>query len=308
MTWQTARSAIGALTLFPGVLAAASDAFVVPRLEAQAGYEHNRLNLSSQGEGSPFWQAGPGLDVIALGLKTETALLLDYRRRQYSGSDSESTDDVSAFVRWRHFEAQNEAGATLGGGLYRDAAWPSDDCTFWQARPYIVRTLTTWPAELSLKGAFGQTFYDVSVYTSAADRADSRADVRPGLRWHLPRRVTVWAELYAEYNESDASEADYSGFGGAMGCEFQPTARLNVGVWAGTGTRPYAQSVDGESRCDTPTPAGAWATYRLRPWLELFSSVDGESHASTIADSDYSWWRLSAGMRLVVEHELRRSQ
>ena len=61
MTRQTVRSAIGILAIMlPGFPAAASDVFVSPRLETQAGYENNRLEESGSGEGSPFWQASSG--------------------------------------------------------------------------------------------------------------------------------------------------------------------------------------------------------------------------------------------------------
>jgi hypothetical protein len=116
--------------------------------------------------------------------------------------------------------------------------------------------------------------------------------------------VTVWSELYAEHNLSDASEAEYSGFGGSLGCEFRPTARLDLGVWGGIGTRPYAQKTDGENRRDTPMPVGAWASYRLRPWLELFCSVDWESNASTIDDNEYTWWRVGGGLKLIMEYAM----
>jgi hypothetical protein len=296
---------IGVLTValfrFP---AAASDVFVVSQLDAQAGYEGNRLGAPGSGEGSPFWQVSPGFDMTVFAAKTEASLLLDYRRTQYTESGFEFKDEASVLARWRYFGGQNEAGASVGGGLYRDQAWPTDDYTFWQAMPYFVRTIEGFPVEVSLKWTFLQTFYDVSVYTSAADRVDDRIEVRPGLRWHFSHRVTVWADLYAERNMSDAAEVEYSGFGGAMGCEFRPATRLDLGAWAGIGTRTYVQSAAGADRRDTPMPMGAWATYRLRPWLELFFSVDREFYASTIDDNEYSWWRVGGGLKLVSEHEV----
>jgi hypothetical protein len=305
MTGKIVRSAIGFLAMIlPVSPSTASDVFLCPRFSAQAGYENNRLGESGSGEGSPFWQASPGLDVTAFGVNTESSLLLDYRRTQYTKNASESTDEASGFARWRYVGGPYEAGASLGGGLYRDKAWPEDDYAFWQARPFFVRPLADFPVELNLSATFRQTFYDVSVYTSAADRVDRRMEVRPGLRWLLSRRATVWAELYAEQTLSDASEAEYSGFGGSLGCEFRPTARLDLGAWAGIGTRPYAEKLDGQSRRDTPLPAGAWASYRLRPWLELYSSVDWEFNASTIGDNDYTWWRVGGGLKLIIEHAL----
>jgi hypothetical protein len=306
MTGKTVRFVIGFLAIIlPIPPSTASDIFLCPRFSTQAGYENNRLGESGSGEGSPFWQASPGLDVTAFGVNTESSLLFDYRHTHYTQNASDSTDEASGFARWRYWGGQNEAGANLGGGLYRDKTWPEDDYTFWQARPFFVRTLDNFPVELNLSGTFRQTFYDVSVYTSAADRVDSRMDVRPGLRWLLSRRVTVWAELYAEHNLSDASEAEYSGFGGSVGCEFRPTARLDLGAWAGIGSRLYVRELDGENRRDTPLPAGAWASYRLRPWLELYSSVDWESNASTIDGNDYTWWRVGGGLRFIIEHALR---
>ena len=302
MMRQKVRSVIGILAMvLPGFPVSAGDIFISPRLETQAGYENNRLEESGSGDGSPFWQATPGLDVTVFGEKTETSLFFDYRRTQYTKNNFESKDEASAFAQWRYFGGQNEAGASVGGGLYRDRALPDDDYTFWQARPYVVRTLEGLPAELSLKGTFRQTFYNTSIYTSATERVDSRLDVRPGLRWHLFGRATVWAELYTERNISDAREAEYSGFGGAMGCEFRPTARLDLGAWAETGTRPYEAKVEDEDRRNTPRRVGAWATYRLRPWVELFSSADWESFDSTIDSDEYSWWRVGCGVKLVFE-------
>jgi hypothetical protein len=305
MTRQTVRFASSLLaSVLSGLTAAATDVFVSPRIATQAGYENNRMAESDGEEGSAFWQACPGLDVTVLGAKTETSLGLDYRRTQYTKSGFETKDEASAVAQWRYFEGLNEAGASISGGLYRDQALPNDDHTFWQARPYFVRTLENLPAEISLKGSLRQTLYNSSMYTSATDRTDSQVDLRPELRWHLSHRVTVWAELYAEYNASDAGEADYSGFGGAMGCEFRPAARLDLGAWAGIGTRPYAQKTDGENRRDTPMPAGAWATYRLRPWLELFSALDWASYASTLDYNDNRWWRVGGGLKVVLEHDV----
>ena len=181
---------------------------------------------------------------------------------------------------------------------------PDDDYTFWEVRPYVVRTLEGFPAELSLNGTFRQTFYDASVYKSATDRSDRRLDLRPGLRWHLSRKATVWTELYAERNVSDASEAEYSGFGGAMGCEFRPMARLDMGAWAETGARSYTEKIEDEDRRDTPRRVEVWVTYRLRPWMELISSADWESFKSTINDNKYSWWCVRGGVRFVFEDEL----
>jgi len=304
MTRQSVRSVIGILAIMlPGVPAGAGDCFVSPRLEAAAGYENNRFGEVGGGEGAPFWQVSPGLDVMVFGAQTETALFLDYRQTQYSKSEFESKDEATAFVRWRHFGGQNEIGVSGGGGVYRDQALPSDDYTFWQARPYAVHTFEHMPAELTVNGAFRQTLYEVSVYTSTTDRADNRVELRPGLRWHLSHRLTAWAEVYAEHNVSDAPEAEYSGVGGALGCEFRPVARLNLGVWGGAGTRPYMQKVDGVSARDTLVPIGAWATYRLRPWMELFSTVDWESDTSTLDDRDLSWWRAGGGVKLQFEQE-----
>jgi hypothetical protein len=114
----------------------------------------------------------------------------------------------------------------------------------------------------------------------------------------------VWSELYAEHNLSDASEEEYSGFGASIGCDFRPAAGLDLGAWAGIGSRFYSQNVDGENQRDTSIPLGAWTTYRLRPWLELFFSMDWESHASTIDDNDYTWWQIGGGFKFVFEHAL----
>jgi len=288
--------------LLSGSPAFAGDVFLSPRLEALAGYEKNRMEDPGSGEGAPFWQASPGLEVTAFGEKTETSLYLDYRRTQYTKSDFESRDEASAFGRWRYFRGRNGGGLSVGGGLYRDEALPVDDFTFWQARPHLVHTFEDWPAEWSLSGTFRQTFYDVDVSTSVTDRADRRIDVRPGFRWHVSYRTTVWAELYAEHNASNDMEEEYSGFGGAIGCELRPTARTDVGVWAGTGARAYAQKAGGEKRRDAPTPAGAWASYRLRPWIDLSSAVEWASYASTIDAHDHDWWRVSLGFKVVLEH------
>ncbi len=305
MTRQTVRSAICFLAIIRSVSPApASDVFVSPRLAAEAGYENNRLGEPGNGEGSPFWQVGPGLDVTAFGVNADSSLLFDYRRTQYTQDSSEITDAASGFARWRYHGGSYEAGASLGCGLYRDKAWPEDDYTFWQVSPQIVRTLERLPLELSLNGTYRQTFYEDSVDAAVANRVDSRMDVRPELRWLLSRQATVWTELHAEQNLSDAAEEEYSGYGASAGCEFRPAARLDLGVWAGIGTRSYPEKVDGENRRDTSLPAGAWASYRLRPWLELFASADWESNASTIDNDDYSWWQISGGLRIVLEHEL----
>jgi len=306
MIKHAVRFAICLLLIALSVLSAvAGDVFVTSRLETRAGYENNRLEEPGSGQGTPFWQATPGFEITAFSEKTETSLLLHYRRTQYTESGFEFKDEVSAFTQWRYFGGRNEVGASVGGKLYRDKALPADDCASWHARPYVVRTLGGLPAELSLAATFRQTFYDTSVYASTADRADSCWDVRPGLRYHLSRQVTVWAELYGEGNESDALEAEYSGLGGVVGCDVRPAARLDVGAWARTGTRRYDGKVEGEDRSDTPSRVGAWATYRPRPWMELFSSVDWESFASTIDDSEYSWWQVGGGVRFVFERELR---
>lgn len=282
----------------------AGDSFVTPRLECQAGYEHNRLAESDGGAGTPFWQTSPGLDLTVFGEETELSVLLDYRHTQYARSGLESKDESSAFAQWRHFHGPNEVGASVGGGSYADLALPDDDSFFWQASSYGIRTLDGVPVELSLKATFRQTFYDADA--SGTDRDDSRLDVRPGLRWHMCRRVTVWTELYAERNASSAPDAGYSGLGAAVGCEVRPAARLAAGAWAQVGTRPYDERVDGASRNDTPGRVGGWASYRLRPGLELFTSATWASFASTVAANDYSWWQTGAGVRLSFEHQLRR--
>jgi hypothetical protein len=305
MTRLIAGIAIGSLAVLSfSATAVGREVFVSTRLSAVAGYDDNRLEEFESGEGSPFWQICPGIDVTAFGERTETSLFVDYRRTQYTESDFESKDEASASARWRCFGGQNEAGASAGGGLYRDKALPENDCTYWQVKPYMLRTLEILPAEISLKGSYRQTRYEESIYSSTTDRTDGRLEVRPGLRWHLSHHLTVWGELYAEYNVSDAAEAEYSGFGGALGCEFRPTPRLELGSWAETGTRPYSEEVEGESRRDTPWLAGGWVTYRIRPWLEWFASVDWGSHASTTYDDDYNGWSAGSGVRIVFEHEV----
>lgn len=294
----------GLAIILAGLPAAAADTFVTSRVEAQAGYESNRMQEFDGEEGAPYWRVSPGLDLTVFGAKTEASLSLDYRQTQYTKREFEAREEALAFARWRYFGGPHDAGVSVGGGWYQDQALPSDDYTFWQASPYCVRMLANVPVELTLNGAFRQTFYDVSVYTSTTDRADTRIEIRPGLRWHPSLRVTVWADLYAEQNLSDAGEAEYSEFGGTLGCEYQPAPRLSLGVWAGTGSRPYAKTVEGENSRDTLTSAGAWATCRLRPWLELFSSVDWESDTSTLEGNDYAWWQASGGMRLQFEHAL----
>lgn len=287
--------------VLPLSAAVANDFFVNPRISTQAGYEDNRLRVSANGEGAPFWQVAPGADFTVLGADTEASLFLDYLRTQYEGHDFEPKNEAYGFARWRHFGGRNEAGAAGGGGLYRDEAWPEDDHTFWDAKLYAIRALRNVPAELSLEGTFRQTFYDVSIYPSATDRADRRSEVRPGLRWHISYRVTIWAEVYAENNQSDAPEAEYSGIGGMTGFVYRPVPRLDLGAQAGGGTRPYAQDLDGTDRRDTPRSAGAWTSYRLRPWLELLFSVDWESCSSTTEDADYTWWRCGSGAKFVFE-------
>ena len=180
-------------------------------------------------------------------------------------------------------------------------ALPDDDYTFWQARPYLVRTLERFAGRVEPEGDFpADVLRCLRLHVGHGSGRQSRGCAAGVAVAPIPP-VTVWAELYAEHNVSDATEAEYSGFGGAMGCEFRPAARLDLGAWAGIGTRPYAQKVDGENRRDTPLPVGAWATYRLRPWLEMFSSVDWESFASTIDGNEYSWWRVGGGVKFVFE-------
>lgn len=280
------------------------DVFALSQLEVLSGYEDNRLEESEGGSGSPYWQVAPELSLSVLGANTETTLLLTHRRSQYSKTAFESKSDSAAFVLWRYFEGNNEASANIGGGRYEDEALPGDDNSYWQASPCVVRTLERFPLEISLRGTVRQTFYDDSVYTTDSARVDCCLDVRPGMRWHLSRKATVWAELYAERNGSDASEAEYTGFGGAVGCGFRPTARLDAGVWTETGIRSYAEQAEGRDRNDTPWRVGAWTTYRLRPWMELFASAGFESAASTIAGNEYSWWQVGGGVRFVFEHAL----
>lgn len=281
----------------------AGEMYLTPSLETQAGFEQNRWTESGSGQGSAFWLASPGLEFLRFGEKTEAALGAEYRVTSYFEEGFEYREEPSGYGRWRYFDGPYEAGLTAGGGQYRDRALPDDDCTYWYARPYATRTLARAPAEWTLGGTVRQTFYDTSVYTSATDRADLRVELRPGLRWHLSNRATLWAEGYAEWNTSDAPEAEYSGFGAAAGGLCQLSARWTAGAWAETGTRIYDVEVDGTEWRDTPLRAGMWTTCRLRPWLELLASVDGESFSSTVDGNDYSWWRAAAGVRLVFEHE-----
>lgn len=306
MAWQAPYSLIVAsVVMFSGLTAVSSDIFVIPRIETQSGYDNNRSGESSGGEGSPFWQASPGLDVMILGEKTETSFFFDYHRTQYTESDLESRDEASAVAQLRYLGGRNEAGINFGGGLYSDKAFPEDNCTFWKARPYFVRTLESLPVELILNADFRQMFYDISAYTSTSSRVDSLVCVRSALRWNESRFVTLWTEIYAEYNASDALEAEYSGFGGVLGCELHPTPRLNCGAWAGIGTRSYEQTTDGTNRRDTPLPVAIWMTYRLRPWLELFSTANWETNASTIPENDYSRWQVGCGLRILFELEVQ---
>jgi hypothetical protein len=130
-------------------------------------------------------------------------------------------------------------------------------------------------------------------------------EVRPGVQWHLSGRTTLWAELYAENNSSDAREAEYTGFGGAMGVVFRPVARLESGAWAETGTRSYVEQADSDDQGeDTPWHAGVWTNYRLRPWMELFSLAEWVSNSSTIDGNEYSWWRVGVGVKFAFEYEI----
>lgn len=305
MCKQAMCSAIGVMPLvFTMCSASASDLFVAPRLEIRGGYENNRMEESGEGDGSLFWQTGPGLDMTIFRAKSETSLLLDYRRTQYAKSEYEFKDDVSAMARWRYLDGQNEAGADLGGGIYRDGALPYDDNTFWQASPCFMRTLEAVPVELTLNGNARQAFYDASSYTSATERVDTRMEVRPGLQWHVFGKTKLWGELYAESNSSEAKEAEYTGFGGALGCLSRPLSRLDLSVWAETGTRSYSEQINGDDRGDVLCRVGVWTTYRLRSFMELFSSAEWDSIASTIDGNDYTWWQVGFGVKLVFEQEL----
>jgi hypothetical protein len=287
-----------------GISLLANEVFVIPRVEIRAGYENNRMEESGSGEGTPFWQVAPGLDVTMFRDKSETSLLLDYRQTQYTKTDFDSKDEASALAKWRYFGGQTEVGASIGGGFYQDTALSYDDNIFWLARPYLIRTLEGLPIELTLNGYGRQSFYDTSSSTSTLDRVDTRMEVRPGLQWHLSEQATLWTELYGENNSSDAKEAEYTGFGWAIGGLFRPLARMDCGAWAETGKRFYSEQADGGSRDDTPWRVGAWTDYRLRPWLELFSSAEWESNASTINGNQYSWWRIDAGVKFTFEYEI----
>lgn len=309
------RSARGPFVKAPACLAAAvlwalssaeSAPFLVARLETRAGYEKNRLEEAGSGSGTPFWQASPGADLTVFGERIETSLSLDYQHTEYAREGFGSRNGASAFAHWQSFVRRNEVGASAGGGFYRDEVLSGNDHAFWQGRSRIIRALEGVPAELSLEATVRQTLYDSSASTSSTERADTRFDTRSGLRWHLPRHVVVWMDLYAERNASDASDAEYSGLGGAVGCDLRPAARLDTGVWAQAGARSYDEQVDGETRRDTPRRVGGWLTYRLRSWVELFASADLESFASTVDDCPYSWWQAGGGVRIVLERELRR--
>ncbi len=287
-------------------IAVAGNVILSPALDIQAGYEHNRRADFENAASSPFIQFHPGLDVTAFGEQSETALRLDSRRTQYTKDDLKAKDESTAFLDERWSWKQDEFGVVAGGGRYRDEALPGDDHTFWQLTPYASRMLASAPAEINVKCICRQNSYDTSAYASTSDRVDTRLELRPGIKWDTGARAVFWAEIYAERNTSSAAEAEYTGAGGAIGCNWHAGKRTYFGVWAESGTRPYALEVDGEARRDAPSKAGVWSSCRLRPWLDIFLGADLESFASTQADAEYAWWSAQGGIRVVMEHEITR--
>lgn len=282
------------------------EVFLTSRLEVGAGYENNRLAEFGIEEQSPFWAVSPALEVTSFGKTTETSLLCEWRRTQYTKGDLEFRDQSSLVAAWRKYSGHREAGLRLAASLYKDALLPTDDHVSWRLQPFLVQSAQARSVELSLDAAIGQAYYDASVYTSVTDRTDSRLEIRPGLTWHGNAILTARLELYGERNLSDAPEADYVGFGGAVSFEIHASPRLDVGARIGAGSRSYDNWPDIVTRRDTPTPVNAWLDYRLKSWLELFASFDWESNASTVSDYDYTWWQASAGLRLVLESEVGR--
>jgi hypothetical protein len=282
----------------------AADLLLSPRLQIQGGYENNRLQEPGNGTGSACWGGSSGLDLLLLGESEEASLSFDYGRTHYEKEGFDYKHDGLFLAQGRVLRGRNDFGANLAAGFYKDEALPEDDAVFQQADPFFIHSLENVSAEWVLKGSYRRTAYDISAYTSTPDRVDSLFAFRPEWRWRLSRRTSLWAEILVERNTSDAPEADYTGFGGTLGGDIRPSARLTLGSWVACENRSYDEDVDGKAHRETPLRLGGWGAYRLRPWLELFASANWESVSCSDDDDDYTSWSATVGMRVTLEYAL----
>jgi hypothetical protein len=286
----------------------AADLFLSPRLETQGGYENNRLQESGGGTGSACWGGSSGLEMLLIGEQAEASLVLEYGRMQYEKEDLEYKEDGLLQARVRFLRGRNDFGANAAAGFFNDEALPENDAVFQQAEPYFVHSLATMSAEWMLKGGWRRTDYANSAYTSTPDRVDTVFSFRPEWRWHVSRRTSLWAEIMAEKNLSDAPEAEYAGFGGTLGGEFSPTAGLTLGGWFAYESRVYGEEVGDEAHRETPLGLGGWVAYRIRPWLDVFTYARGESVSCTIEEDDYTAWNAGLGLRFIFEYAWQTRQ
>lgn len=282
------------------VAARALDVSTALRFELSGGYASGRNPTIEDHEAVFFYQAMPGLELNWLGKKTETALRLDYRHTLFPGQSDARSTGLLGDAAWRRNSHLWETGIRLSGGAAADVV-PGEDERFIGSRGYLLRGLRTVPVEISLDVAAGQSVYDGAVATQALDRTEAWFEFRPGLRWAVSRRMSVWSQARVETLHSDWSADCYTGWGLLGGCDLRPTPRLTASVWLETGVRVYEANAASDEPQTDRIQGGGWLTYRLRPWQEWFMVADWASTQAADGATDRTW-QVCCGIKCVVEH------
>lgn len=290
----------------------AADAFLVPRLTLEVGYDNNRFSLPASftnAEDSAFLRATPALDLHLLTDDgSELALGASAVRMKYFSGDLGSRDGAEAHVEWWQTSAPLEGGLRLVGGFARDDAIPDDDLQRVSAIPTLRCTLPAPDWQLTAQARLDLADYDSRrTYDGDAQR-DFAAEIRPGLRWLPTRDFALWGEFVLEYNDSNEISSRYQGAGFALGAHYWISPRDQLATSLQAGTRTFETLTDDTGaefdRHDTPLAAEIIYTHRLFPWLDLFGSASWQGSGSDRPDQDIDSATLQIGATFAQDFKL----
>jgi hypothetical protein len=280
--------------------------YLSPNIETAAGNTSNRF-LSSGEEGSAYISLWPAAELTwFVSDDAELNFSLSHFHCEYLEDDFSYIKQTVGKVFLDKTLGGAETRFSLAAGDYRDGALPGDDNRWIEFSPYASFGLAddlTGYAELSIMRS---RYRSRETLSGGEKQEDTLWRLKPGLVWTEFNDISLWAEVFLEFNKSNENTQEYRAGGAALGCDLFMVDALSAGIWIDGTLRYYPNRPpdESENQRDTPVSLGIWGNYRFSPWMEAVASAQWQSHQSTSDNSDYSLWTVEAGLRLTYDVEL----
>lgn len=269
-------------------------------VSSDGGYDSNRLG-TPDGYGSGFVSFESELrDSGFLSGGWELAAHAGYWRREFLASGLSYEDEVDGGVSALDARGPLRLSVAADAGRFRNGDDPTDDARWARLSPaawFVDRA----GREVGLRARITHRQYDNLQTWGGEDEHALAWRLTPNVGWPASAAVLIWAEAYLEGASSNEPEDEYDGVGVRLGTVWTPRKKWRVEGRLESGWRTYNDTAE----TDEDTRGGTVrCVYRWNPWVDLFSSVEGEFWSGRGSDEGGDRWRLCCGARLNVDHDL----